>query len=734
MDAAAFNVPMNLESVAATLMVDEENGDGGETVAPLAKKQRFCDEINRVAEIVLVLSALGRIRGGKTPTELELELMVEARSMLAAMCEEFTPMDIIGKDDVRAVIEDLGLNDKAKDQRLGFRAPKLTISEKLSLGKRKMEEEAKKYLTPTVVSTGYASPGFAKNVHVAHQWPSGEVNSSGSHFRMERPPQVMMVNGVSQGTATSSANYYAASWSAQPQSTISFSTAPDKKVPVQSSVRAADTSFRPFMSQNPHGTFPSTNQPMQGMHYGHTSSFGNNHSVIAKIIHKVLQPLVKQYALWNPPSRDYMSRAIACQMCEVTINEVETLLICDACEKAYHLKCLQGNNMKGVPTSEWHCSRCVQAFNGKPFPPKYGPTISTTAAKRPSSTAGVQSSISKKVGSMDMKVNQQKPIVSTGPGVQNFPAFVSGAARTSHFETANVTANTTASAAKTTNTGRQGFRESLICGTNSTALVSLTVTPNPIAIASTSAVINNGLASKPLTPVGTMSSTYPLPAGNQVPVNGTSNAMTASLAAQALAVAENGDSSSVASGTADHSILNTDLTTQVHALTVTSDINSQLAVSHSETVKAIEDVNPSESTSHSDSHCLNDKTTSENGQELSKDGKKKFALETCQNHPTDSPAAVISDQDRKITAKPSVPQENSAYQTEKKASQPPLVPSSYHSQSEKETPNVQESLQNVPPGDSQKGEGVNGLDDRHKEQPSEPGIDKPASIKEANAA
>ncbi|KAL1197736.1 PHD finger protein [Cardamine amara subsp. amara] len=727
MDITASNLPMNLESVPATSMVDD-NGD--EPMAPPAKKQRFGEDMSRVAEIVLVLSALGRMRGGQAPTELENELMVEARSKLAVICQEFSPKDLIGSDDVKAVIEDLGLNGKLnKDQRLGFRAPKLTISEKLSLGKRKMEE-AKMYPTPTV-STGFvshlsqpngsvASPGLAKNIFVTHQWPSSEVTTvktTGSNFRMDRPQ--MMINGASQGTPVSSANYYSASWSAQPQSTISFSTASDKKVPIQSSVKVADPSFRPFMSQTPHHTFTGTNQPM---HYGQTSLSGNNHSEIAKIIQKVLQPGFKQYPLWNPPSREYMSRAMACEMCKVTINEVDSLLICDACEKAFHLICLQANNVQGVPKSEWHCSRCVQA--GKPFPPQYGRAITTNRTKMPSRSAGVQSSTAKKVGSMDMKVNQQKPIVPTNPGAQKFLGFVSGAATASHFESASVNANTTASAAKTTNIGPQGFRESVICGTNSPATTS------------TSAVINNGLVSKSLTPVGTVSSTSPLSFSNQDTMAATSNAtpstaITASLVAQApTTVTENGDisSTSTASGTADHSISNTDLNTQVHTLTVTSSSNSQTVVLHSGNAKATEDAaigqalnaddgpqalveniarceNPSESTSHSDS--LDDKTTSANGQESSKDDTEKFAPETCQNHPpTESPAAVLSDEDSKITAQPSMPLENSGYQTEKTLSQPLLVVSNYHSQTEKETPNVQDSLQNVPE-DSQ-GKGLNG--------------------------
>ncbi|KAG2312630.1 hypothetical protein Bca52824_024187 [Brassica carinata] len=109
------------------------------------------------------------MREGKSPTEMELELMVEARSKLAEMCQEFTPNDIIGGDGVRGVIEDLG-----------------------------------------------------KNVSIANKCISSEVttvNPAVSHFR----PKMVLNGAASQGTgvpANSSVNYYAGFWSTQPQSTI----------------------------------------------------------------------------------------------------------------------------------------------------------------------------------------------------------------------------------------------------------------------------------------------------------------------------------------------------------------------------------------------------------------------------------------------------------------------------------------------------------------------------------
>ncbi|XP_010479526.1 PREDICTED: PHD finger protein At3g20280-like isoform X3 [Camelina sativa] len=429
MDVAISDVPVNLQS--------EEHRDGvDESVVvvddeqPPAKKPRFDEEVNRVAEIVLVLSALRKIRGGKNPTELEIELMVEAKSKLVDMCQEFTPKDIISRDAIGAVIEDLGLNAKVKDQRLGFRAPKLTISEKLSLGKRKMEESKKNPVVSTTYTSTVHSSVPANHVSTSHQWPNSEVKATtssvnpapGSHFvrdaskitqpRIERPLfKSDMHTGPSQAPAVPAGNYYgnATTWSAQPHSsssTISFGTASDSKVPVQSSSRVTDPTFRPFMSQTPPGAFPG----MKGVSYGQTSSpFGNNnHAEIAKLIHKVLQPRAKQNVLWKPPSREYMSKAMTCQMCLGNINEVETVLICDACEKGYHLKCLQAHNMKGVPKSEWHCSRCVQLYNGKSFPPKYGRVMrSATTAKMSSSTAEVQSPAEKKVGKLDPKVKQE---------------------------------------------------------------------------------------------------------------------------------------------------------------------------------------------------------------------------------------------------------------------------------------------------------------------------------------
>lgn len=119
-----------------------ENGAQGDSEDRSSKRPRFGPanrgDLKKVAEIVLALSTMAKIRGAKTPTDFEVGLVAEARAMLVALCEGLAPKDIVARDAIGAVIEDLGLNGKLKEQRLGFRGPKLTIAERFSQTKKKV--------------------------------------------------------------------------------------------------------------------------------------------------------------------------------------------------------------------------------------------------------------------------------------------------------------------------------------------------------------------------------------------------------------------------------------------------------------------------------------------------------------------------------------------------------------------------------------------------------------------
>jgi len=181
---------------------------------------------------------------------------------------------------------------------------------------------------------------------------------------------------------------------------------------------------KPAVSHTAPGSKPSVHQqhPMQGMHFGHASPVFPHHLEISKVVQKLLDPKLAQRPVWTPPSRDYMNRAVSCQFCKLTINGVDNVLVCDACEKGFHVGCLQSYNAKGIPRGEWHCPRCLAMNRGKPFPPKYGRvTRNMNASKAPCNTAGIQFSSDKKSQTAEEKVNQPNAIINCKAEVKTEP-------------------------------------------------------------------------------------------------------------------------------------------------------------------------------------------------------------------------------------------------------------------------------------------------------------------------
>lgn len=173
-----------------------------------------------------------------------------------------------------------------------------------------------------------------------------------------------------------------------------------------------DQNARSFVTHTAPGHLQSTQQPLLGNNF-QPPSLPNNHNEIGKLVQKLLHPQLSQHPTWNPPSRDYMNKAVTCQICKLTISEVENVLLCDACERGFHLKCLQSYNHKGIPRGEWHCPKCLSLSSGKPLPPKYGRVMrNMNTPKGPISMAGVQPSSEKKVGMLDQRVNQHRIIAN----------------------------------------------------------------------------------------------------------------------------------------------------------------------------------------------------------------------------------------------------------------------------------------------------------------------------------
>ncbi|KAM7498936.1 hypothetical protein LguiA_023350 [Lonicera macranthoides] len=443
---------------------EKRPAEDGELTVQSPKKARregiLARDMKKVAEIVLVLDTLGKMRSERSPTDAEREMMADARGKLVELCQGFAPKDVFPREVFGGIIDDLGLS-KLREERLGFRPLKMSIAEKLLLSKRKMEKlvEFPQHSGPcsspqTQTKLGAATESHAmsnagrkfplnrpsgpipsgglqtasplghvstaKSTSLPYQLPTSEVrpvissglpasqmgrDSSLALPRVERPP--FRLDGRSNGSSYTSQVQVSTNssgdhkmtktptWSVQPQSASLVKYGSDHKVTAQTSAKIEGSAAT-----------SSTSQHLQKVKQG--PSPRNSHFEIGKIVKKLLHPQLPVHPEWTPPSRDYMNKALTCQTCKFAINEVGTVLVCDGCEKGYHLKCLQSNNLKAIPRGEWHCGKCLFLNNGKPVPPKYGRVmrnIPTTKVSTGSTSA--QSSSEKKGGTSNEKVNQQ---------------------------------------------------------------------------------------------------------------------------------------------------------------------------------------------------------------------------------------------------------------------------------------------------------------------------------------
>lgn len=114
--------------------------DDGGLELRVSKKTKAKGGVVEVAEMLLVLSAMGKMRGGRSPTDVEKEMVEEARERLAEMCMKFAPKDVFPCDGFGGVIEELGLNKVKQKSIVGgdWQPPKMSITEKLMATKRKV--------------------------------------------------------------------------------------------------------------------------------------------------------------------------------------------------------------------------------------------------------------------------------------------------------------------------------------------------------------------------------------------------------------------------------------------------------------------------------------------------------------------------------------------------------------------------------------------------------------------
>ncbi|KAI3496875.1 hypothetical protein L1887_39253 [Cichorium endivia] len=305
------------------------------------KKARVCGEVRRVdvkklAEIVLVLATTGKLRAGRNPTPVEVKMMMHAREKLAEICKEFAPKDVFPEDAFGTIIEDLGL-DRFREPKLGFPSPKMSISEKLQLTIQKM---SKSEVFPLHSVTKPPATSHSVRVFPSSKPDHAPISSPG----FQNHPTVSHASMVSNSRS------------------LPYQLPTSEVIPVRSSVLTSKSNER-------------SNVFSAKLTRDYRTP--NTHKEICKIIEKLIQPHTTDHQKWTPPSRDYMNKPLTCQACKIIVDKVATTLVCDACEKGYHLKCLHFSPKSIVRDEwhEWHCVKCLSITNKKPLPPKYGPVL-----------------------------------------------------------------------------------------------------------------------------------------------------------------------------------------------------------------------------------------------------------------------------------------------------------------------------------------------------------------------
>uniref|UniRef100_A0ACD5YQY9 Uncharacterized protein n=2 Tax=Avena sativa TaxID=4498 RepID=A0ACD5YQY9_AVESA len=382
-------------------------------VAPLKRRRGDGAGMRRVAEIVMVLAAAGEVRGGREPTAAERALAAEARERLAAAVAEgpARPKDLFPREAVRAVVEDLGLNSVKDPAAMGFRPPKASIADRLILTKRKMEEVKEPVVQQTAITpqtTVLSGTAEFQGSHGAPMLAAGSLRTSPAVAVLpttapatSNPVMALKQRGSSPIKPVTNPSVVAVSHTSQQHAKLERGVNGPLNL-TRATVGHLNKSLHDTSARSNLNAVPSTNQVIKSQDTKvatiqaatgnpHHATQGTasvtakptfaNHNAIAKNVQQFLQQPAN-HPSWTPPSTDYMHTRLDCQICKVAIMDANSLLVCDACERGAHLKCLQHYGNKGVPIADWHCPTCVAHSKGKPLPPKYGKVTRTVVASQ----------------------------------------------------------------------------------------------------------------------------------------------------------------------------------------------------------------------------------------------------------------------------------------------------------------------------------------------------------------
>ncbi|KAL6909722.1 hypothetical protein ACP4OV_001381 [Aristida adscensionis] len=401
-------------------------------------------ELARAAEMVMVLAAAGEARGGRAPTPAERALAAEARGALAAAVGEVArPRELFRTDAVRALVEDLGLSRARDPAAVGYRPRRASIAERLLLTERKMEEVKETLVPPTTNAprtttfsaktfqdeAAKSTAGLPRNLSttmtskvISKQTLSNGIVAGASSAKQPNVPSVVSLPPVGTGDIKEekggNGSNLTHSGGTGP-ATVNQSIKPYHHAAYSSNQSSSSSRAGKSLDGKAPPINPETGSivmgclaPSQEISVKKQLIF-SSHKEIAKDIAWILhQPT--NHPSWSLHSTEYMNTRLDCQKCKVPIADVESLLVCDACERGMHLKCLQYYGNQGLPKTEWYCPTCVACSKGISLPPKYGKVTRTTVAPRTTITSGITQPSSQVVLESLTKEDSSKKVAENG--------------------------------------------------------------------------------------------------------------------------------------------------------------------------------------------------------------------------------------------------------------------------------------------------------------------------------
>eukprot|EP00897_Mesotaenium_endlicherianum_P005010 jgi/Mesen1/4537/ME000231S03789 len=365
--------------------------------------------LTRIGEIVLVLSLMSSLKPGgkaapvKSPPVLkvEQELISEAYALLCSLTARAPPRALVSKETLGFVMEELGFRDRPEKKQKVEAVEEEEEEEEGGAVGMEIEEQAAQEATRLapppqdhVVSPAAATPpaaavptaDAARPLQHQHLSPPPHhhifQSAGGLHMAASQGPQAAAVPQAPPLAAYAGANAAAPFQGAPPapaaqqcgQVASSQShagggpLAPPQggHAPVAAQIVASIVEAQARMRAAPEALARQAN----------FEALVRTQQALGSAGFSILQRGVSGATLLMPAHMDF---PVACHLCRQVEQASPLLLMCDACEKAFHIRCLRESHSHGAapfvlpdPGDSWYCATCSVEGGGKPRAPKYG--------------------------------------------------------------------------------------------------------------------------------------------------------------------------------------------------------------------------------------------------------------------------------------------------------------------------------------------------------------------------